>query len=897
MIELFNGRTQNILGLVLLCVITFPLNTADTNHENTSSEAQIIEKSDSIDEKSTAQTDATETTDSTNALTQSNQSVLFENTPHSFIEETETIQEDDSEPSDKEVEKEEEEKAVTPLQPHERTIRSVTIEGNKLVSSQAIRDRVSYQEGEIFNPLHSSKVIRNLYNNLKRFKNITIEAELIEPDQIDLYIVVEEKPILKDVVFKGNTKVTEKEIAKKIDFKEIPTIDEAELKKYAKTIRRIYVDKGYFLATVEPHLELDGDYATAIFDFKEGKKSYIRQIKLSGNKKISGKKLRSVIFSKEDWVLGFMDGSGSYHPDRLDADKHFIEQFYQNNGYLNAKVTKVDTWLDPKTSKVVVSFDIEEGEQYTIKEVHVSGNGIIDDNYLQERIPLKAGEIYSREKMVDAMKGLEYLWSDMGYMYSHIEPSLQPDDETKTITIAFNTELGSPVYLNKITIRGNKKTRDKVIRRQLRLEEGGLITNQAMEVSKNRVQALGYFDQKEGVNWKTTRVSEDLADLDLIVKEAKTGNAHVKLGFGGVDNMNSPADGVSLEGNISDSNLFGTGVQFNLIARLARGEQDLLFNLTQPWLFDRPIFGAIDASHKRISYDQLHFAQVVNEWRSNGSGTIGFATGWRRFPFFNDTFVRVTAGVDKVRYERPPLASTSLPPLARTQYQTMLNKLFDPGSFGWVTIQIGQDKKNHPMHPSRGHTWLFRTQFAIPGFNADIGFTKIDLDANWFTPLIGEYDLVFRLHTYMGFAIPFKNRVIPYRDLYHIGGPASIRGFLYGQVGPQFTIARNNIDRVSDSIGGKKALFFNAELIFPITPDMTMKGIVFYDGGTGWDNPYSKDISPQFLRNNTFDYRHSVGFGIRILQPMPIRVDWGYKIDPRKGESGHEVHFSMSYDW
>lgn len=821
---------------------------------------------------------------STNAL--SSGGSLFEQVPESFLssdqeESTESIQESD---------------APTPQQ-NDRIIRTITIEGNKRTSTQAIRDRLLYKEGDVFDPLASGKTIRNLYNNMQRFKNITIEAEIVGFNEIDLFIVVEEKPVLRDVEFKGNTNVTEKEIAKKIDFKEIPAVDEAELKKYAKTIRRIYVDKGYFLATVDAHLEVDGDYATAVFECKEGKKSFIRHIEFVGNNKISGKTLRNAIFSKEDWILGFLDGSGTYHPDRLEADKHYIEQFYQNNGYLNAKVTKISTSLDPKTSKVTITFDIEEGAQYTISEVRVSGSNVIPDEYLQERLPIKAGEIYSRERMVDSMKALEYLWSDLGYMYSHIEPSLQPDDETKTISIAFNTELGKPVYLNKITIRGNKKTRDKVIRRQIRLEEGGLITNQAMEVSKNRVQALGYFDQKEGVNWKTTRISEDLADLDLIIQETKTGNAHVKLGFGGVDDIKSVAQGVSLEGNISDSNIFGTGVQFNLVARLARGEQDLLFNLTQPWLFDKPIYGAIDASHKRISYEQLHFTQTVNEWRSNGSGTIGFATGFPRFPFFNDTFVRITGGVDKVRYEHPAVASPNLPMQAREEYQQVLNKLFNPGSFGWITVQLGQDKKNHPMHPSRGYTWLMKTQFAIPGFNADIGFTKFDLDANWFTPIIGDYDLIFRLHGYMGFVIPFSNRLIPYRDLFHIGGAASVRGFLYGQVGPQFTVPQNNTNNVGDSIGGKKAIFFNAELIFPITPDMTMKALLFYDGGTGWDNPYTNNISPEYLRNNSFNYRHSVGFGIRVLQPMPIRVDWGYKIDPRKGETGHEVHFSMSYDW
>ena len=200
------------------------------------------------------------------------------------------------------------------------------------------------------------------------------------------------------------------------------------------------------------------------------------------------------------------------------------------------------------------------------------------------------------------------------------------------------------------------------------------------------------------------------------------------------------------------------------------------------------------------------------------------------------------------------------------------------------------------MHPSKGYTWMMRGMFAFPSFNSCIAYSKWDLDANWFTPLIAPNTLVFRLHGYIGLIKPFKDGIIPYRELFHIGGPASVRGFLFGQIGPQFSVSGNNASR-SDSIGGEKTMFINAELIFPIMPDFSIKGLIFYDGGTGWDNPYANLISRQFLIDNNFDYRHAVGFGLRVLQPMPMKIDWGFKLDPRKGEPGFEVHFAMGYDW
>ena len=808
----------------------------------------------------------------------------------------------DSEDTDNTEEEEEEEENInnTPGLPLEqRIIRKVHIEGNKHVTTPAVLAATMYTEGERFNPLRSNHVIRNLYETISRFQNITIEAALIGTDEIDLYIIVEEKPILDTVLFKGNKHLSEKEINKKINFQEVFAIDEAQAKKFAQIIQRMYVDKGYFLTTVEPHLVVnDQDYAELTFIVHEGEKSFIKKIDFIGNDNIQSRTLRTAIFSKEDWLFGFLSSSGSYHPERLDADKHFLEQLYQNYGYLHAKVTDIKVWIDPETSTVSLTFEIEEGSQYKIKEVNISGNGVVKDEFLLEKIPIKPGDIYSREKIVETIKNLEYFWSNMGYMYNHIEPSMQPDPDTHTISITFNTTLGEPVEINRINIIGNKKTQDKIIRRQITLEEGGLVTQKGLDDAKNSVLSLGYFDQKEGVNWKVTRLSKGLADLDLILKEAKTGEANAKLEFGGINDIRSAMAGTTLELKFADRNFLGKGINASLTGKLSQVEQDIIFNFTQPWLFDKPIYGSADIVHRRIGYDQLHFTNVINEHRTNGAGTIGGNTMWPKYPFFNNTYIRFTSGVDRVRYENPPVALASLTPDVRAEYQGLLNNLFTPGTFVWFSVQAGQDTKNHPLHPSRGYSWLARTQVAIPTPGYNIGFYKLDLDINWYTPLIGDYDLVFRLRAFIGLASNIRNFIIPYRDLFHIGGFESVRGFLYGQLGPQFTIKDgSNLDGLQDSIGGKKALFFKAELTFPIFSDLTLKGLFFYDGGNGWDTPYQSTISAQYLENNHFNYRHSVGFGIRALQPMPLRIDLGYKIDARKGESPYEFHFSMSYDW
>ncbi len=795
-----------------------------------------------------------------------------------------------------------------------RTIRSIIIEGNKHIPVEAIIDRIPFKEGEVFDPQKTRTLIRTLYYELKRFSNIVVEIEEVGDDALDVFVVVQEKKPLIGVSFEGNTQVSEKEIKEKIDFNEIPTVDEHEVHKFAQIINKIYQDKGYMLTVITPEvIEVDGKLEV-ILHFEEHDKSVIKRITFCGNEQMSGKTLRGIMFTREDWLLSFLDKSGTYNPEWLERDKHIIEQYYQNNGFMNAKVYDIDVCMDETSKEINIQLSVDEGQQFTFGTITVDGAELLSEEFLLQHMPVKSGEIYSREAIVEIMRFLEFMFGDLGYLYTQIDPSIQPNDLDNTVDIHFRIDPGKRVYLNKLTIRGNKKTRDKVIRRNVPLTEGGIVTNKMMEIAKNKVEALGYFDTRDGVNWKTTRISEDEADLDLIVKEVKTGNAHMKIGFGGPELLGDKKfrnyvtqlmTGVSFEGNIADTNVAGTGVKFNLNGKISTKEQDILVNLTQPWLFDKPLYGSVDAFHRRAAYDQLIFAFPMNEQRTSGSGTIGFVTGWQDFPFFNETYVRINAGVDRLVYDKNPQAIRPNigEPLARdaqVQYQQVLNKLFFPGvcpvHYPWINIQMGQDKKNHPLHPSRGHTWMMRGIFAFPSFDSDIGYAKWDLDANWFTPIIGDYGLVFRLHGYVGLIKPLPNRFVPYRELFHIGGPASIRGFLFGQIGPQFNVFEEGANR-GDSIGAEKTAFVNAELIFPILPDMTFKGLVFYDGGAGWHNPYANDLSPIFLQNNEFEYRHAVGFGFRLLNPMPMKIDWGFKLDPKKDEPGYEVHFAMGYDW
>lgn len=780
-------------------------------------------------------------------------------------------------------------------------IADIVVTGNKQIPTQAILYRIPYRVGDTFDPIKSRDLLKRLYKDLKRLRSISLSAEAISDKQMILYVDIEEKKLLKDYQFIGSTQITSKEILEKVPLADMPALDPEELKVLAQKIKKLYSSKGYHKVDIQTSLEVDEeDKAVATFTFTEYPRSPVKRITFNGNTCINGKTLRSVIFSREDWILSFLDHAGTYQPEMVEADRHMIEQHYQNQGYLNAKVVDAHVTFD-ECNCISIEFDIVEGDQYCVGSVSVEPIDGLTEEQLLACIPLKEGEMYSREKVVDSIKTLEHIWGSRGYLFANVEPSIVPNDDTKTVSISFRHDLGDRVFLNKLTIVGNKKTRDKIIRRQILIDEGDLITETALESSKTRVESLGYFQIRDGVNWKTHRLDNNLADLELVLKEDKTGHFSTQLGYGGTANLASPADALSAEISLSDSNIMGYGWSTNITGRFSKNEKTFVANITQPWLFDKPILAAFDIYHKRLGYEELRIANSITEHRSGVTFTTGFATVLPRL-YFTDIFVRFNLGLDSIRYdgfnvataqiEDDPLADPGYIEDARVSYTRMLKCLFRPGYLGWFTLTVGQEKKNHPAHPSRGYAWAARSITNFPTLNTRIAFQKLDFDYHWYTPLIGEYDLIFHWHNYLGFVIPFRKNTIPYGELFHIGGPSSVRGFLFGDISPRF-----RVDTRTDSIGASKTLFVNAELIFPIRQDMSFKGVFFYDGGAGWDNPYVNASNARYIINNNFDYRHSIGAGIRMLNPVPVKIDVGFKLDPRRDESPYEVHFGMTYDW
>ncbi len=788
-------------------------------------------------------------------------------------------------PSSEDVQKEDLEKL---------TISRITIDGLNFLPEDTILSKVPYHVGRKYDPTLSNACINQLYD-LGYFKNITLSLKQDSPTTVILFITFEEKTPLKEVIFKGNKNMPEKDIHKKIAFEKVAAIEKADLKKYSTLLKELYAEKGYHFTLVTGNIEEKDGKATVTFTIKEGIQAHVQKVRFKGNKSYDGKALRSMLFTRENWLGGFLDKSGLYVPLAVEQDKLTIENFYQSTGFLEAKVTDALIEFDKKKKFITVTFIIEEGDKYTISSVSAPGNDILTEEELKAVIPVMPGQYYSKELLRMTIERLRTLWGQHGYIYADIQPALDPNPKEQTVAVTFYSEPGNKVFLNKINILGNEKTRDKVVRRQMVIEEGDMLTTAGMDVSKNKINQLGYFDLKEGVNWKLTRLNDETADLDILLKEIKTGKFEFRANYGGTPGkIQSTASGFSVQLTALERNLFGSGMYAELMGRVGADEMLYNFNIMQPWFCDRPIYLGCESYYSSSVYEEIKkVKQSIDEKRIGGAVKSGFM--WQSKI---DTAVRFIAGFETIHNTRP-VAQFAGNLTAEAEYQIILDERFKTSKFFYIENKLEQDTRNHNLHITNGHFWTLTNKIAFPALDDNVSFYKLDADLHWYSAIIGSTTLVLHLHGYLGIVTPLGNNRIPFRDLYNIGGQASVRAWKFGQIGPMWTVNEARVDDEwqGEPIGAQKAFFCNAELIFPITEDLSIKGSAFYDGGAGWDTPKKGVINPSRLVNNSFDYRQCIGIGLRLLKPQPMRIDWGFKLDRRPGESASEVNFTTYYDF
>ncbi|HEX8960809.1 MAG TPA: outer membrane protein assembly factor BamA, partial [Geobacteraceae bacterium] len=439
-------------------------------------------------------------------------------------------------------------------------ITEVAIKGNRRIETVVILNAVKVKAGDILSLEQVDNDIRAIYK-LGYFQDVKAETEKSDKGVVLIYRVVE-RPIVREVRIEGNKEIAADKIREAFALKTGAVFSAKEMANGVKKVKKLYADDGYYLAEVNASSVKRSDTdMSVLLKITEGEKVLIKKIRFEGNKAFPDKKLKKVMETGEKWFLSWITNAGTYKEEVLKNDVAGIADLYYNNGYVNVKVGEPKVELLPDKSGLIVTIGITEGEQYRVGSIDFKGDLLVGKEDLAKQVKLKTGDVFSRAVLRGDIFALTDLYADKGYAFANVTPLSQVDPEKKTVGITFELEKGDLVHIDRINISGNTKTRDKVIRREMKLADGDLYNSTALKKSKQSLMNLGFFEE---ANIATAKGSApDKLNVNVDVKEKPTGTFSIGAGY-------SSLDGIIGQGSVQQSNFLGLGLKANLAASLGK---------------------------------------------------------------------------------------------------------------------------------------------------------------------------------------------------------------------------------------------------------------------------------------------------------------------------------------
>jgi outer membrane protein insertion porin family len=738
-------------------------------------------------------------------------------------------------------------------------ISKILIKGNRRIETAAIMNVLKLRAGDQLDIDKVDSDIRSIYA-LGNFRDVKADTASGEKG-LTLTYIVKEKPMVREINIEGNKEIKEDKIREAIELKIGSVFASKELAKSVAKVKKLYADEGYYLADIATTtIKRSDTEVRVIFKITEGDKVLIKTIRFEGNRAFPAKKLKKVMETKEKWFLSWITGSGTYKEEVLKNDANLIADLYFNNGYVNIKVGEPRVELSPDKKGLIVTFGITEGDQFKVGSIGFKGDLIESEGELAKKIKLKSGEIFNRSTLRGDVFTLTDLYADKGFAFTNVTPDSKVNNEKKNIDITFDFEKGEKVYIDRINISGNTKTRDKVVRRELKLAEGDLFGATPMKKSKQALMNLGFFEE---ANISTTKGSADnKLDLNVEVKEKSTGQFSIGAGF-------SSLDGIMGQGSVQQSNFMGLGLKANVSASLGSKTQFYNLGISDPYFLDSR--WTVGADLYRTQRDYIDYTRRA----TGGDIKAGY-------PISDEISTLLI-----YTYEDKKILDIS----AALKNSIKLNPSLQPettSSTSSIAAQLTRNTTDYHLDPTSGAISNLSMEFAGLGgtnkFIRYIGETKLFYPSFWGT--------VISLHGAFGYIQNLGN--VPIDEKFYLGGINTLRGYNGRTVSP-YTTSNDNSATIlgvrSDSkiyafLGGDTEAYFNAEYQFPIIKDAGLRGVVFLDAGNSYDG----------LGKLFTTLQVSYGFGFRWNSPMgPLRIEYGIPYNPREGidKKSGRLEFSM----
>ncbi len=719
-------------------------------------------------------------------------------------------------------------------------ISSLVPAGNTLIDSGAILRKIKTKAGDAYNPSALRADLKNIFS-MGYFDDVQIETK-DTPQGKEITFRLKEKPVISSVHISGTDQLDEEEVTEAANITKGGILNPSKIKNAAEGIRALYKSKGYYNTTVATKLNYPSeDQAEIRFVIDEGKKIYIKQISFSGNKTFSSDDLEDVIQTNTKGIFSWITESGVLDTAILKQDAARLGAYYHNHGFLEAKIG--EPRVEQKEEWLHLTFPVEEGPRYKVGSVTFSGDLVVDKDEILGLLKIRDQEYLSRKILREDILRIIDLYAEKGYAFAEAKPKIDKAESGKRVDVDIAISKGKLAYFNRVEIRGNSRTRDNVIRRELTIEEGGVFDSRAIRTSTKNLQRLDFFEE---VNI-TPKPSLDENRMDVLVevKEKPTGQFSIGGGY-------SSAEKLLFMAEIKENNLLGRGDKLSLQANLSSVSTRFNINYTDPRFKDSQLSVGFDVFNWKREYDDY------TKDSKGGALRFGhpFIEKWRiywGYSYTDTTLEDVSENASFIIQESQKIKTTSA-----------------------LKLALVRDTRDSRVAASRGSRQSISVKYAGGFLGGDSEFTKVEGTTSWFFQL--PWDTVFHIKASAGQAFENEDDKLPVYERFYIGGLNSIRGFKWGNISPRDAVT-------NERIGGDKMWYANIEYIFPLLKDAGLRGVIFADIG----NSYFDDDDWDF--SNT---KKSAGIGFRWLSPMgPLRLEWGYNLDRQDDEESSVWDFSI----
>ncbi|MFP6662951.1 MAG: outer membrane protein assembly factor BamA [Deltaproteobacteria bacterium] len=764
--------------------------------------------------------------------------------------------------------------AATPVHAAGPIISKIEVRGNDRVDMHAILLNARTRAGDTYEAAAMDRDLRSVWR-MGFFEDILIHLERTpgRTGYVTMVVEVVERPLIDAVVLEGDHEIDEQKLDHALGVRARTIYDPEKVRQGILRADKLFEEEGYLDAKITTRLDPGAKLGEVelVYELDPGNPVRVGDIIFEGNEEFSGRQLRGVMETKEAWFLSWLFDSGMLKNEILETDLERIKAYYYDNGYVNVRIDKPE--IDRKEDAIDIRIKIDEGEQFHFGQIRFVGDTQTDkpmeESELFEHIQSESGGVFRASHLRKDVESLTDFFGDQGYAFANVEPETTILAEEKAVDVRFRIDTGKPVKIGRIEITGNTKTRDKVIRRELKVDEQETFSATKLKKSKDALNRMGFF---QGVN-VTTRQSGNPDEINLLVdvKEGSTGTFSAGAGF-------SSDDRFLFNIRISENNLLGRGLRVVLNADVGTIRRNIYISATDPYFLDTQLFTSVTLFDYRLEFPDFSREAIGLSVRAlYPFEALGIShVGW-----FDLSDSRI--GLE-YRLEQAQIGNVSIfaPP---SVYASRGREVISS-----IAPSFLRNTLNHAFDPTEGSYQDISFEFA--GIGGNTTYFRAEMRARWFIPLlqVGSLGpLVFSTGGRFGWGIGedgLSGREIPLIERYFPGGINSVRGFEVRTLGPRENVYGTQGGYLgSEPIGGTNQLIVQSEFIIPLVPQLGLRGVIFFDMGNAW------------LQRDGIDFgnlRYSVGGGVRWLSPFgPLRIELGVPLNLGPNEESEGILFSF----